>query len=456
MLDCLRDGLLPEARAYAETFLRSNPYHLRALLVAGEVALLTGDLERSRSHLGTACAQYPGSADAHAGMAALLEVAGEPDKARAEALRAHELDPTSAAIAIQFSRLLQSDSQLEAAEAVLTRTLESSEAPDESVRVALANLAISRGDPAAALRGLSQPAVVSPQAVTTLALAHEKSGDWRAAARLHSQLLAQDPATAHKPAAEFARRALLENERAVAIGLGRQLARLGAPTTALCQELARTAPSDSPEPGLGALLDTVLGHLPISVPTSERTALTVALSRQLRLAGRPAEALKRVEGALDLDPGDAAAQEELFKQLYAAGELSRLQTRLEKITFRSPDSASAWCLLASTRIALQRALPAQEAAARACALEPAGFDARRSLARACKLAGEYERAIAEYKAALGLRPNDPRTLYELAATYTASGLQELASGQWRRLLDHVPEGSELATAAWRFLKRATS
>ncbi|MBI3890572.1 MAG: tetratricopeptide repeat protein, partial [Candidatus Wallbacteria bacterium] len=454
MQQCLSEGRWAEARAYAESLLRLNPYHLRALLAQGEVALQANNLDHASRSIRTAAAQYPGCPTAHALLARLLELEGNAPAARSEAFRAHELEPAGAQTASLLARLLGQDGQDEAAETVLRETLAACGRPEEGLRLALALCLEKRGDLAGALQALSTPPVDSPEALAHFARLLEAAGDLESAGRIHLQQLGTFAVAPRRAAAEFARKCVLEGKRPLAIAVARQVARSGDVPVTICSDLARTAPADSPDPGLGALLDAALAHLPISVTTSERTGLVVALARQLRLAGRPAEASRRLKEAIELNPADPPAQQELADLLRQGGELARMQTAFERIAGRAPDSMHAWLHLAEARIALRRGLPAQEAAARAVALDAGSFEAHLTFARACRLTQDYARAIAAYRQALRLRPNDPRTLCELAACYGASGLHELAGGHWRRVLEHAPRGSRLARAAWRFLGKA--
>jgi tetratricopeptide (TPR) repeat protein len=454
MLAAAGQGRWAEARAYAESLLRVDPHHLNALLTSAQVGLQSGDANTVSRMLRTAVAQHPGSSQAHFEMARFRACQGDPEGARIAAYRALGIAPASAEYAGFLAGLLLKDGQFEAAETVLRDALAASGSADETLRCELARLSERRGDLASAVRLLSEPPVETAGSLRELARLLAAAGDWKGAARLHADLLTAGASEQVAAAGEFAAKCLASGQRPLALALVRELTRAGSPTVALCHQLVGSTPAGEPEPALAHALEAALAHLPLSATTAERTSLTLAFVRQLELAGRPADAVERLESVLELDPSCGEAQARLAALLSASQSHERLRDRFERIVARAPDSFTAWLHLASARLVLGKALASQEAAVRALALDGNRFEARLALARACRLSGEHDRSIAEYRHALRLQPNHPRALYELAATYAAANLGELARGQWSKLLKVAPEGSELARSAWRRLSKA--
>jgi tetratricopeptide (TPR) repeat protein len=454
MLAAAGQGRWAEARAYAESLLRVDPHHLNALLTSAQVGLQSGDANTVSRMLRTAVAQHPGSSQAHFEMARFRACQGDPEGARIAAYRALGIAPASAEYAGFLAGLLLKDGQFEAAETVLRDALAASGSADETLRCELARLSERRGDLASAVRLLSEPPVETAGSLRELARLLAAAGDWKGAARLHADLLTAGASEQVAAAGEFAAKCLASGQRPLALALVRELTRAGSPPVALCHQLVGSTPAGEPEPALAHALEAALAHLPLSATTAERTSLTLAFVRQLELAGRPADAVERLESVLELDPSCGEAQARLAALLSASQSHERLRDRFERIVARAPDSFTAWLHLASARLVLGKALASQEAAVRALALDGNRFEARLALARACRLSGEHDRSIAEYRHALRLQPNHPRALYELAATYAAANLGELARGQWSKLLKVAPEGSELARSAWRRLSKA--
>ncbi|MBI5627838.1 MAG: tetratricopeptide repeat protein [Candidatus Rokubacteria bacterium] len=453
MTKCLDERKWAEARAHAEALLRVDPCYLPALLAAATVAAQSDDTATASRLLHTAVQRHPASASAHAAMARFHEQQADPENARAEAYRALALEPANPDVALLVAAMLLRDGQLDTAKTLLTDCMAAGADTDEKVRCELARILERQGDAAGAVKTLAEPPVQTANALGELARLLAVAGNWPAAARIHRKLLASGPGQA-AAAARFAASCLGAGQRPIAVALGRELARRGEAPLSLLLEMCDTAPPGQADPGLIALLESALTHLPLAVTTRERVSLHVSLARQLVRSGRHEQARASLEDALQLDPSDATALDELADQLVSQRKFPVMREIFGQLADRTPASSRCWLHLAEARLRLDEALAAQDAAARAVGLDAGCFEARLALARASRATKDYERAIAEYRQALRLRPNDPRTLYELAAAYGASNLHELARGQWARLVKVAPEGSQMAKVAWNFLRRA--
>ncbi len=168
---------------------------------------------------------------------------------------------------------------------------------------------------------------------------------------------------------------------------------------------ASGAHRDPPDPWAEAALESC--HDPY------RLAL---LAGEAARAGDPAGAIRRLERAVELAPGDTPVRFQLATLLAARGDAAAAQRHFERCTQAMPGFADAWVHWADLR---RRAGDPGGAAGlvatglRQCPDSPALHLLR---ARAAREAGRAEEAVAAYRESIRLRPTEADAYLELATT----------------------------------------
>jgi predicted Zn-dependent protease len=170
------------------------------------------------------------------------------------------------------------------------------------------------------------------------------------------------------------------------------------------------------------LATEAVGHLD-TLPESVELHLVRAEIAQAR--GQNPDAVREVQAALALDPGDRAIQTALAEAFLRARDLEHAVPLLERLTRAAPDEPTLQLMLGDALLEQQqidRAIPVLERAA----APPKGLpQARASLGRAYVQAGRFNDALPHLEAAVTNEP-DVETYLQLARTYQALGRREEA------------------------------
>lgn len=167
-------------------------------------------------------------------------------------------------------------------------------------------------------------------------------------------------------------------------------------------------------------------------PTSE---LAIKIDHALRLAGREADAEKRLAAWLAAHPDDQRALAYRAQTWSAAGDFKRAAGQLEALVKRAPDNVVALnnLALAYQKLGDARALPTAEQAYKLADAQPNVID---TLAWILVDQGQAARAVDLLRKAQGLAPDAQAIRYHLAAALAAAGQREAA----RKELDAVLAG----------------
>lgn len=145
----------------------------------------------------------------------------------------------------------------------------------------------------------------------------------------------------------------------------------------------------------------------------------------LALLGRNADAIRALERATDLDPGDADALYSLASVWRDSGDAARAVELYRRVTALRPQAHAAWVALAD----LHAEADADEAEAlyeRALAIAPASAEAHYNLGNLLLRCGRADDAIERYRSALAIQPSFVRAYSNLlcALNYADSASPE--------------------------------
>lgn len=155
-----------------------------------------------------------------------------------------------------------------------------------------------------------------------------------------------------------------------------------------------------------------------------------------------ATAIQQFTAAIDADPNDAAALNNLGQALVRAGRASEAVAYFDRAVERSPGTWAYHFNRARAYGELQAWPQAIEGYRRAAVLFPEDYATQFNLARALQANGELPAAIESFQRAVSLAPGQPGFLLSLAAAQEAAQRPADAVASYRRYLELEPASAD--------------
>lgn len=192
-------------------------------------------------------------------------------------------------------------------------------------------------------------------------------------------------------------------------------------------KIGRREFSDLRDPWLESLADDCFD--------SYRLSVAAALAK---FAGDNAAARRWLERAVALAPSSGAYRRQLGKLLYQSRDHSVARQHLEKAVALTPEDSDAWILLVDILVALGDTPAAQRALAAGLAACPQSAALHYLHGQKLAAAGRDQEAVAEFKNAKALRPNEANAYIDLALVYFRLERVEEAIAEMRAALTVQP------------------
>ena len=141
-------------------------------------------------------------------------------------------------------------------------------------------------------------------------------------------------------------------------------------------------------------------------------------------------------------PSDPEARRHYAEALWHRGQREEAVAELEEATRLAVDNAESHVLLAEKRLAMGELELAGRSAQLAIDVDPKLAGAWFMRGRVRRAAGRAKQALSDYHRALGLAPNDPTTLLEIAEVYRELNEPQRALAALYRLADSYPPEEE--------------
>jgi Flp pilus assembly protein TadD len=219
-----------------------------------------------------------------------------------------------------------------------------------------------------------------------------------------------------------------------AIALGTALA-LVVIAFAAWRYASQMPPPEGPNPALFTV-PTRPAERPSPPPRTGPGVADYEAGRKLMNAGDLAEAVPRLQAAVDASPGNAEYRSALGFALWRNGDLegglashaeaARLDPRLQMVYARSLDAAG-------------RSAEAVRQYEEILARDPGSPVVAEDLGRLQFRTGDYTKAAPHLQQAVARRPDDPVLRQELAYSLDRSGRHEQAAAAYRQVLEQAPQ-----------------
>ncbi len=396
----LIDRDLKTARERTQQLLRMAPNHVGVLQLAATVEAQAGWMLLAESYLQKALQIDGTQAPARRSLAQIHLRLGQSQKALQAIEPLVQPDSRDAeALALAGEARLQSG-DAQAAEVLYQRAARLSPG-DARVRTALAMMNLTRGDAATAFAQLEVIAADTRDTAADMAIlsARLKRGETDAALRALDAMERKQPGSAN--VAEL--RGLVHGER---------------------REFAAARAS----------LEKALTLEP------NRYSATAKLAALDVKQGLPAQARKRLEGAISADPRNAAARMALAGMMDEDRvPLAEIRELLAQGIKAAPDEAGPRLQLLELLIAKRQFKDALTVAQEAFAVLPDDPAVLDSLGRAQVLAGETQQATSTFRRLAGVDAKATLPLLRLADLYKSTGNREAAIASLRRALELDPD-----------------
>lgn len=168
-------------------------------------------------------------------------------------------------------------------------------------------------------------------------------------------------------------------------------------------------------------------------------AATLSLARLDEAEGKPAEARKRLEAAVEADPRNASARVALATLLERTGaSLDDVRAVLAAGVRAGPADPSVRIALVDVLLRKKQINEALAVAQEAVAVFPRDAEALDTLGRTQVLAGDTQQAIATFHALAGVEPTSARAHLRSAEAWTKAGKRDGAIASLRRALEIDP------------------
>ena len=382
-----------------ERLLAKRPNHPRLLQLAGAAQLSLGRTTLAEGLLARAYKVQPSPSTVQLLAQSYLQ-SGQADKA-AEVLGPLSDNPKADATTLKLAAgaYLQAG-DFKRSEATFQRALKVAPG-DAAARVSLAAAQIARGDSGLAVMQLEAIANEDRGTQADLALFRARLGqrDWKGAQQAVDGLEKKRPAAALP---HFLRGSVFELQ-------GNKLA-------------------------AAASFEKALLKQPLFFPAVARLA---AMEFD---AGKTAEARKRFQDLIKLDPKHMAARLALAELDTQIGTPEALITaQLHEATKADPSKARPHLILIERLLANGNSQEALAAAQDATAALPNHLGIMNALGRALAVSGDRERAVVVFKKLTGLQPKDPAPFVRLAEAYVAANDRNSAARALKQALELDPE-----------------
>jgi len=166
------------------------------------------------------------------------------------------------------------------------------------------------------------------------------------------------------------------------------------------------------------------------------------LGDALRDAGRPTEAIRNFEMAVEIKPAFAEAQDNLGEALLSQGRLDEALPHILEAVRLDPKAPEARVNL-GTAMRQRGMLKGSEVQYReAIALDPENAAARRGLGNVLAQQNRFDEALAQYREALRVQPGDPDSHYNLGLLAAQMGNQGEAIAQFIEVVRLQPSSPD--------------
>lgn len=151
--------------------------------------------------------------------------------------------------------------------------------------------------------------------------------------------------------------------------------------------------------------------------------------------------------AVDIDPGEARYHFALGQLLIQRGDTADAIGLLDRAVQLNPEFVEAYCDLGAAYLETGRLTPAREALEAALRLDNGLVAARLNLAHLYSLIEDFDQAESQYRAVIELDPAHEQAQERLGKLYLIAGEEEKALHCYKRLAARFPE----KTATWKHL-----
>jgi tetratricopeptide (TPR) repeat protein len=157
--------------------------------------------------------------------------------------------------------------------------------------------------------------------------------------------------------------------------------------------------------------------------------------------GRNGESRAALEKALAANPADDRAEITLARVLILLNQPDDATARLKSYLNRNPKDQQAWYLLGKTYLRLS-----EDALGRINTIDPNSLTAHEVAGEIDESMHNYDGALAEYKKAVDLGPNEPGTHFHMGNTFWQLGKWESANEEFEAELRNDPDN---CTTQWK-------
>lgn len=184
-----------------------------------------------------------------------------------------------------------------------------------------------------------------------------------------------------------------------------------------------------------SLLAACGGAPKAAVPSQASAASPTAIAKMLEAMeslspkenpARRAEAIRKLEEALRIDPHLWEARYNLAVLLVRGGDLPRAKEALSQVSRERPENEAACLLLADVEDRMGDKRSSYQTLTAFASKYPDSKDVRLALSRVARELGELDKAVSLLRALLVSRPSDAVTLSELALAHLAKGERDTA------------------------------
>ncbi|MGD0964974.1 MAG: tetratricopeptide repeat protein [Candidatus Acidiferrales bacterium] len=433
-----------QAQQVLNNGIANNPSGTALYIESASLLAAEGDKDGAEKVLDTLRKQLPGSVDAATAIGDFYFQRKETDRALAEYRRGLSASPKNLAIQQRMQDLYLTTNQTQLA-ADLDRELTQDAPEDVTVRLDHGRLLMAQGRVTDAIRELQRAvadAADSPQAHYFLAMAYWQNGE-----RGQANTALQD-ALKVSPGFPVALQALVR----LCLAQGDEWS-----AQTYAQELIERFPTD---PDSRQLLAGALARQGQLAQAEEQNLIAKQLAphdAMVRLSlgqiysgeKKWPEAQREFESALELDPHNTKALEQLAGFLTARNQTQQALLRLQLYVTRNPNDENGHIVFGVVNYQLKNYGSAQAEFERAIQLDPKSLEAYMQLSRVAEAQGQNDLAIASYQKALDLKPKSAPLATLLGNRYLANNDLPDAEKYYHQALEMDPNFAVAdANLAW--------
>jgi tetratricopeptide (TPR) repeat protein len=415
-----------------EEALRVQPGDSRAFVNLGAVRMLSGEAKEAEAAFRQAIALAPQSANGHLALANFLWAAGRQAEAEQALKQALAVDSKHLLANRMLGLFYLSTARAAEAEQPLRAVAEISQAPAARFQLAEYYLATRRNDEAKRiLTELAKAPASSVEAETKLAaIDYAEDRKTNAHERLDS-VLARAP---NYTSALVLKAQWLTTENK----LDEALERANAAVTADKESAAAHFAVGMVRDRRREVPDAIKAFSEVLRINPRAAAAQVELSRLSFVAGNRDDAVRYAEEAKQTEPGSAAARVTLARTLLASGNLARAEVEINELTRALPDSAGVHVLNGSLHARRQDYVASRKSFERALELQPGLLDAVAGLVGLDVQGKNVPAALARVDAEIAKQPSSPQLLTLAAQVYHLSGQSGRAEQALRKAVEIDP------------------